>query len=546
MLEEKLLTKIGEQINKFKQDWLKQKFPDKQFMDEQAWLEFYREHFQISPESLESIIENEQLTRITWISAVLGWSDAKYLKYVIYSDTDSSFFTLFDIILLLLIALQLRAGILNKLSPEQRKQLALYTRRAILQFNDEYLTKIGITRDELFELIMYLVNNYMDKAVNEILLKEFASKSTDNQEWFKLKFKQEIIGRSMYPVAGKHYLIWVLREKGKDKNEIVKQGARFKTANLPIYAKNKVEELSKLILLGESPTKIINWLRQTTKEIVDKLDKFEQDVSSAVKVNPPDTYATNYINARAGLVFESLTGSTIFSTGVTDSAFLFNILIKPEIVSTLERYYRELIQAYWSNDYSKLEKLIENFRNDKERQKLRATLKLWNVLTFLLEQMDELWYSSLSKDLKAILDFLIRKQFSLTDIPFKKFSKVLSLLDVIAIPEEGISYQEAIKLVEELFVVDTFNMIRGNMTVLYEIPYPIIKSKLPADIFRKKSTKTNVDELELLRTELLIAYFMPASHLKYLPSAILKKIKDVHSELIREQKVRQQRLRKLF
>jgi len=160
--------------------------------------------------------------------------------------------------------------------------------------------------------------------------------------------------------------------------------------------------------------------------------------------------------------------------------------------------------------------------------------------------MDELWYNSLSKDLKAILDFLIRKQYSLTDIPFKKFSKVLSLLDVIAIPEEGVSYQEAIKLIEELFVVDTFNMIRGNMTVLYEIPYPIIKSKLPVDIFRKKSTETNVDELELLRTELLIAYFMPASHLKYLPSSILKKIKDIHPELIREQKVRQQRLRKLF
>jgi len=297
---------------------------------------------------------------LTYDAMVNGWKDSSAYKYLLYSDTDSSFISLDSLLIQILQHLyrqkfrELIKTYLSTISPkftkaspdEQGKlieyfiqnQLPELAKLAFERFESDYFAKIGVTKDEVLELMDYLINDVIDPLVNKGVVHKFAElalKSSELMEKYnRLHFKQEMTIHSIYFLAMRNYVYHLIAEKGEPKDEITFKGLGVK-ANIPELGRRLFHNVVNLILKNYPLAHIIQTIKQFVQDNLQNILDFNPAAGIRVSLNSIESYASNYEPARAAIIFEQLTGILVFSLEDNVPGTLYKVQVKPEVLTQM-------------------------------------------------------------------------------------------------------------------------------------------------------------------------------------------------------------------
>ena len=297
---------------------------------------------------------------LTYDAMVNGWKDSSAYKYLLYSDTDSSFISLDSLLIQILQHLyrhkfrELVKTYLSIISPkfakanlnEQEKlidyfiqnQLPELAKLAFERFENTYFAKIGVTKDEVLDLMDYLINDIIDPLVNKGVVHKFAEYALKSSELLKeynrLHFKQEMTIHSIYFLAMRNYVYHLIAEKGEPKDEITFKGLGVK-ANIPELGRKLFHDVVNLVLKNYSLAHIMQTVSKFVQDNIQNILDFNPSVGIRVTINNIESYASNYEPARAAIIFEQLTGILAFSLDDNVPGVLYKVQIRSDILTQM-------------------------------------------------------------------------------------------------------------------------------------------------------------------------------------------------------------------
>jgi len=137
---------------------------------------------------------------------------------------------------------------------------------------------LQITDDKKISIIKQVAKvieeNVNDKSYREIQRKTYNSSETD----FRIKFKQEIIAKSVLFVKKKKYSCWIIEEEGASVDYIKTTGLEIVRSDTPEIVRPFLKDIITMILKGSSDY-----------EISDKVQKVKKDLLASI----PEEISTN-------------------------------------------------------------------------------------------------------------------------------------------------------------------------------------------------------------------------------------------------------------
>jgi DNA polymerase elongation subunit (family B) len=141
---------------------------------------------------------------------------------------------------------------------------------------DEVFNKLS--DDEIINAIKnisaFIENHVNDKSYQEMQRIVYNSAETE----FKVKFKQEIIAKSVLFVKKKKYSCWIVDNEGIPTDRVKTTGLEIVRSDTPEMVRPMLKSIMDMILKGKSD-----------KEISDTIEQYKKDLSTA----PPEAISTN-------------------------------------------------------------------------------------------------------------------------------------------------------------------------------------------------------------------------------------------------------------
>jgi len=237
------------------------------------------------------------------------------LKYVLYSDTDSSFIVLYP-----LLKKALKRFYPN-LGDEQIERALKY---------DEY-ENLPFTKNDVIALTLALVH-YIQKYVDRVLDAYAKSLNAEN----KFKFKQEYIFQSILISMKKHYVYRAIMREGVLIDEIGYLNIGVKS-DVPEFTNKMIRFLAERILKGDSVETIKKYALSFAYQFMKLAAKKDLRTAKPQSVKKLEDYKSNNEAARAASLYRVLTGQQFFSKG-----YLFKI----RSIDLTPEQYKQITQEW--------------------------------------------------------------------------------------------------------------------------------------------------------------------------------------------------------
>jgi len=294
------------------------------------------------------------------------------LSRVIYTDTDSSFTLLFQLI-------QLMIESEYNVESDDFEYM-------VKKFEDSLFTE-GFSRNELIDIIQELSKS-LELFINENVLKKYGHLHNISDEFNALDFKQDYIFSSIYLVQVKHYVYRAIAEKGRmvDEFDYLNIGVKSDKADIV----NKIIKTLTQIFLTHSPEESIPYAINYINQIKSAISKGKLFIPAGIS-KPLHEYTTNIEKPRGAVIYEIITDQEgIFVGGIKGKLFkvtYFNWDLIPnakEKQQKIEDYFREKLNIKGNiRDYINVIVIPESderfnydwFTIDEESQLIKILLK---------------------------------------------------------------------------------------------------------------------------------------------------------------------------
>jgi len=294
------------------------------------------------------------------------------LSRVIYTDTDSSFTLLFQLIQIII---------------ESEYEVGSDDFEYMIKKFEEPMFTKGFTRNDIIEIIQDLSKN-LETFINENVLRKYGHLHNISDEYNVLDFKQEYIFSSIYLVQVKHYVYRAIAEKGRmvDDFDYLNIGIKSDKADV---VNTIIQSLTK-IFLTHSPAESIPYAINFINQIKGAISSGKLFIPASLS-KPLTEYNTNIEKPRGAAIYEIITDQEgIFVGGVKGKLFkvtYFNWSLIPNAEQKqkkIETYFREKLKIKGNiRDYINVIVIPESddrfnydwFTIDEESQLIKILLK---------------------------------------------------------------------------------------------------------------------------------------------------------------------------
>lgn len=210
------------------------------------------------------------------------------LSRVIYTDTDSSFTLLFQLIQIIM---------------ESEYSVESDEFEYMIKKFDDSLFTAGFNRSELIDMIQE-ISKSLETFINENVLKKYGHLHNISDEFNVLDFKQDYIFSSIYLVQVKHYVYRAIAEKGRMVDEFDYLNIGVKSDKAEVV--NKIIQSLTRIFLTHSPEASIPYAINFINQVKGSISSGDMFIPAGIS-KPLTEYTTNIEKPRGAVIYEILT-----------------------------------------------------------------------------------------------------------------------------------------------------------------------------------------------------------------------------------------------